>query len=137
MNKNITKEDILSSEAGKELIIHLINKYTLLDGASNFEDFKKEELRQLTKQPLFKDYLGNEVFEGDDVYRVELEAEDITVYECWKRTASPISDYQYFKNKSDAEEYLINNARVLCLEDLSKYEPKDLIKIIKERLKLI
>lgn len=95
------------------------------------------------KQSLFKSFDGQDIFEGDNFYKVDINAKTITIMICISTYKELNSDFKYFKSKEKAEEYLINNAKVLSIADCSNiidYKIKETFvnieKLIKQRLNL-
>lgn len=96
------------------------------------------------KTPLFKDFLGNKVFEGEIVYYCYLGNKPSLLEQVvlpYNKNSKPSENC--FKNKSDAENYLINNAKVLSYDDIMIYLPttmddfhNPLKELIKSRLNI-
>lgn len=63
-------------------------------------------------QPLFTDELGNEVYEGDKIYFVEIGEylhKGCEIVNSYKNNYILDNDFKFFKNKADAEKYISDN----------------------------
>lgn len=70
-------------------------------------------------KPLFKDFLGNDVFEGDKYWFVSI---DFTISSNDARKTANSGDspdrYKYFRNKSDCHNYVLMNKPCLSVNDV-------------------
>lgn len=82
----------------------------------SFEQYKQS----LQRKPLFKDELGNDVFEYEDCFYIkEDNSIDFNKAENFISNTGILFPYKkYFKHKSDAEDYVLHNAPMLSYNDL-------------------
>ena len=73
------------------------------------------------KQPLFQDLLGNDLFKGDRMYFIELNANRLSCTDAQPKVVYGNNDGLIFKFREDAEEYLKEHAITFSLNDFKKY----------------
>lgn len=96
----------------------------------------KNYKKSLQRKPLFKDYLGNDMYDDDLLFEV---AKDFSIHGITNNGANYKEHYpteKYFKHKSDAEYYVMLNDPVLSYNDLLNlnHGSSDIIVIEKEKL---
>jgi hypothetical protein len=85
-----------------------------------------KELLKEEKQPIFKDELSNDVYEQDSYYYVCQDDFIMGHITPPHLQISRRNDCRYFKNKSDAEQYLIMNSKFFSIEDVMDLDRKSI-----------
>lgn len=88
--------------------------------------FELSELSLPERIPLFKDSVGNDVFENDEIHYCIMGYGSVIIHR-GIATLSVLSEFAQigkpFKNKSDCETYAINHAVVLSYDEINKMIP--------------
>jgi len=113
--------------------------------------FSKLQRIKHSVKPLFLDELGNEVFEGEKIYFVEIGEylhKGCEIVNSYKNNYVLDNDFKFFKNKADAEKFISDNKptfsrkQVLDALEWGKYEyyrsiaSTEWFRVVKEKLGL-